>query len=1098
MSVMLSLVHPELVEGSKHPLTTRHSLFLIFKEQNMKKKIYKAFISLLLLFSAVQWAMAQGPALAYSKTTAPALSDWQAPKPAAPDAAQYSKLLGSAALLFTENAGQVADGKGRTRPDVLFTAHNDGTAIYLTATGISYQFTKTDYPKGYEKDSKKVKDQFLQDALQKKIKTGSYRMDIALVGANRHPTVRREAQGDYTENFYLPQCPSGIVAHTCGRVVYQDVYPGIDWVVYSSGKKLEYDFVVRPGADPARIKLRITGARPSISADGLTMTTPLGEVREKMPVATCGGQAVASSFVLRGSDIGFSTGGYNKSQILTIDPTVTWATYYGGSGFEGIINGQAFLALDAGGNVYMSGSTTTGTSTAIAPSSGVYQSTFGGGQDAFLVKFSPAGARLWATYYGGSGTEGNGGCAVDNSTGNVYLSGYTSSTTGIASGGFQNTFGGGSGDQFLVQFNSAGVRQWATYYGGSGNDERGNCAVDGSGNVYLCGSTTSTTGIASGGSQNAYGGGNFDCFLVKFNSAGTRQWGTYYGGSGDDGQVMVGTTSYVPLSYCAVDASNNVYLTGITSSTSGIASSGFQNAYGGGNFDCFLVQFNSAGTRQWGTYYGGSGDDLDGTLATDPNSGNIYLGGYYTTSTTGIATAGAYQTANAGGSNGNGFLIQFNSAGVRQWGTYYGGSSGDYIVGCAVDGVGNVYFSGLAQSSTGIASGGFQNTLAGTSDAFLVKFRSTGTRQWGSYFGGNSDEGGQAVAVADNCTVYLAGYTASTSGIATTGAFQTGNGGNYDAFLAKISTGPNTAPVLAASNLAIATSNIACPNGSAYLEFVDPGTPANKYLAINPNGNAGYNFATTTPVAANNSPAINHQMKTDGANNTTALSNRVYTIQDAGTNNYPSGMTVRLYYAPADTTAAVTALDGAVTHSSTSKWFKFEGTSNTANVAAILAAQTTTGITGATYLTPSATGTEGGVNYVEFSGITHFSTFGYLAAKTGFTLPVTLTSFTGTSNGCTAALAWQSATEENNSYYEVQASTNGTGFTAAGKVASKNSATGASYSYQYNGLKIGNNFFRLKMVDLDGKFTYSPTVAVTGTGDCAARRFRCPQTPSHR
>ena len=111
-------------------------------------------------------------------------------------------------------------------------------------------------------------------------------------------------------------------------------------------------------------------------------------------------------------------------------------------------------------------------------------------------------------------------------------------------------------------------------------------------------------------------------------------------------------------------------------------------------------------------------------------------------------------------------------------------------------------------------------------------------------------------------------------------------------------------------------------------------------------------------------------------------------------------------------------------------------------------------------------------------------------------LPVTLVSFTGIGKDCSAQLAWQSATEVNNSYYEVQTSSDGSGFTTAGKVASKNSATGAGYSYQYNGLKIGNNFFRLKMVDIDGKFTYSPTVSVAGTGDCAARPVTVSPNPA--
>src|SRR5690606_35058106 len=204
--------------------------------------------------------------------------------------------------------------------------------------------------------------------------------------------------------------------------------------------------------------------------------------------------------------------------------------------------------------------------------SGGHQDTIGGGDyDAFLVKFNSAGVRQWATYYGGAQSDIGTSCATDFS-GNVYLSGQTSSTTNITSGGHQNTIGGIK-DAFLVIFNSDGVRLWGTYYGGSDTDVGYSCTTDGSGNVYLAGSTESTNNIASGGHQNAKGGGyTNDAFLVKFNSAGVRQWATYYGGN-------VGDYGYS----CATDGNDNVYLTGYTSSFNNIASGGHQNTYGGDN-----------------------------------------------------------------------------------------------------------------------------------------------------------------------------------------------------------------------------------------------------------------------------------------------------------------------------------------------------------------------------------------------------------------------------------------------------------------------------------------------------------------------------------
>ena len=135
-----------------------------------------------------------------------------------------------------------------------------------------------------------------------------------------------------------------------------------------------------------------------------------------------------------------------------------------------------------------------------------------------------------------------------------------------------------------MKFNSAGVRQWGTYYGGNDVDNGNYCATDATGNVYLSGTTSSSvTAISTIGSHQSTYGGNGDAFLVKFNSSGGRQWGTYYGGVGGDNGNS-----------CATDATGNVYLVGTTnSSLTAIATLGsHQSTYGGGTNDAFLVKFN--------------------------------------------------------------------------------------------------------------------------------------------------------------------------------------------------------------------------------------------------------------------------------------------------------------------------------------------------------------------------------------------------------------------------------------------------------------------------------------------------------------------------
>ncbi|MFH1005123.1 MAG: SBBP repeat-containing protein, partial [Bacteroidota bacterium] len=376
-------------------------------------------------------------------------------------------------------------------------------------------------------------------------------------------------------------------------------------------------------------------------------------------------------------------------------------------------------------------------------------------------------SRLWATYYGGTGYEYGGNSVTTDASGNVYMAGYTQSNSGIASGGFQNTFGG-VWDAFLVKFDANGNRLWATYYGGTAQDYGNSVTTDASGNVYMAGHTFSTSGIASGGFQNTFGEGYDDAFLVKFDANGNRLWATYYGGTAQDYGNSVTT-----------DASGNVYMAGGTSSTSGIASGGFQNTYGG-VADAFLVKFNANGNRLWATYYGGTDGDGGNSVTTDA-SGSVYMAGY-TGSTSGIASGGFQNTL---GGEDDAFLVKFDINGNRLWATYYGGTGGDYGYSVTTDASGNVYMAGLTKSTSGIASCGFQNTFGGSNDdAFLVMFGAAGNRLWATYYGGMDYDYGYSVTTDASGNVYMAGLTKSTSGIAS-GGFQNTYGGGGDAFLVR-------------------------------------------------------------------------------------------------------------------------------------------------------------------------------------------------------------------------------------------------------------------------------------------------------------------------
>ncbi|MEI6898716.1 MAG: hypothetical protein WCL00_02465, partial [Bacteroidota bacterium] len=320
------------------------------------------------------------------------------------------------------------------------------------------------------------------------------------------------------------------------------------------------------------------------------------------------------------------------------------------------------------------------------------------------------------------------------------------------------------------------IRLWGTYYGGNNSEWGAHGCTDNFSNVFIAGRTESDNNIATAGSYQSTRAGAGDGYLAKFNAAGQRQWGTYFGGS-----------NYEYVNSCNSDRTGNVYIEGYTSSTLGIASVGaHQTIYGGGPSDCYIEKFNQFGDRVWGTYYGGVFDDWDGYCTVD-KTGNVFLTGT-TSSLTGIATVGSYQPNNNGSQDA--FLAKFDSNGVRQWGTYYGGESTESGYACATDSIGNVYFGGITNSLLNIAStDGYQKVYGGgLSDGFVAKFNTIGQRLWATYYGGTGADCVTECKSDSTGNLIFVGYTTSSTGIASSGCHQPALGGGTDGYLTKFDT----------------------------------------------------------------------------------------------------------------------------------------------------------------------------------------------------------------------------------------------------------------------------------------------------------------------
>lgn len=676
----------------------------------------------------------------------------------------------SSSLIFIENNGQVTDQYHKQRNDIDFKISSGSVDVFISSDGLHYQW----YNEQAEKEENIVFPSLIakQNLHSTLANIDVYRLDVTLVGADPNAKVVETERSDYYENHYLPQCPQGVTAHSYKKIVYQNVYPGIDWALYIQNSQLKYDFIVHPGGNPADIRIKYDGATNIDLNDGaLIITTPSGNVTESKPFTyeLTTHKSIKSKFNIIGNIISFDISDKYDGTLI-IDPLLDWATYYGGSAFDGALK----VASDYLGNAFFVGVTY---STGNIATTGAFKTTLSGSQDAMLVKFDIKGAREWATYYGGSGIDGFYGVAIDNS-GNIFCSGNTSSTSGIATtGAHQTTYAGAlnasEGDNILVKFDRWGNRVWGTYYGGSA-DESPSAYVtcDNFGNVYLAGQTYSSFNIATSGSFQSSINGSRDGYLAKFNTNGVRQWGTYIGGNNTDNIFTL-----------TCDIQNNVLIGGYAASSNNIATSGTHKSFYTGGADAFIMKLSGNGNRIWGTYYGGGlSDIIQGIVCIDSD---IYISGY-TDSDTGIATIGKQPTG-APGYFRNGFIAKFDKNGLRVWGQFYGGDSTDYLFDIAANNNGRLFVAGLAWSDTGIATTNApKTTKSGINDVFLVELDTSGTIKWGSYYGGTGYETGiGGIAWSSAGKVYTCGWAGgNNTGLATSNGFQTTNNGGADGFLA--------------------------------------------------------------------------------------------------------------------------------------------------------------------------------------------------------------------------------------------------------------------------------------------------------------------------
>jgi hypothetical protein len=602
---------------------------------------------------------------------------------------------------------------------------------------------------------------------------------MRVVGAPARPLIEGLEERPGRSHYFIgadPQRWRTDVPHY-GRVRYRQVYPGIDLIFHGRGGRLEYDFVVAPGADPRHIRVAFEGARRTrVDASGrLVIDLGDGEVVQDAPLVyqeEAGVRtAVPGRYVVEGDrEVAFEVGAYDPGRTLVIDPVLVYSTYLGGSGADTINT----MALDTLGYVYLTGETDSPDyPTAGAPPQGGLNAA----PDVVITKLGPDSDLIYSTYLGGSALDGGFAVAVDGS-GNAYVTGYTTSTNFPLAGTPSQPSNAGGYDGFVAKLGVAGGLVYSTYLGGGNSDWGSAIAVDASGNAYVTGITGSINFPMAGvPSQPAYGGGFTDVFVTKLNSTSGRVYSTYLGGSNNEYDLR-----YAGI---AVDGSGNAYVAGSTNSADFPLAGTPSQASNAGGYDGFVTKLGPGSGRVYSTYLGGSGDDYAYAIAVDA-VGAAYVAG--TTESVDFPVAGtASQAARAGGRDG--FVTKLGGASTRLLSTYLGGTGDDTPSGIAVHLNGYIYVTGET-SSTNFPTAGtpLQETLKGGRDAFVTQMSATSSRLLSTYLGGTGDEfvnGGIKVDWSGNA--FIAGYTASTDFPTAGTPSQPANaGGLRDGFVARI------------------------------------------------------------------------------------------------------------------------------------------------------------------------------------------------------------------------------------------------------------------------------------------------------------------------
>ena len=635
--------------------------------------------------------------------------------------------------LSTRAQMEFVENKGQWHPNVKFRGDFNTGSFFLENKGFTVLLHKADDIKrlsetvhGHGMDSSAKK---MPAPAPENLVVNSFAYKVRFLGSSTRTQQLPEKEAVGSLNNYFIGSDPGRWGSNCrifGAITYQEIYPNIDIRYYSSGDRLKYDFIVKPGGNPDYIAMEYVGPTSlAVKEKELVISTPVGDVRELYPysyqAASGRNEQVDCKYVVKGNVVTFKVGKYDPKATLVIDPSIIFSSFTGSRA-----DNWGYTATPGPDGSFFAGGIAFGSGYPTSP--GVIQQTYGGGTD-----------------------EG----------------GY---------GGY---------DIAIFKFSPNGRnRLYATYIGGTRNEQPHSMIADAQGNLVIAGRSNSDSFPGVPRVNKA----DYDIVIIKLNPTGSAILGAVkIGGSGNDGVNI--QPKYPTLSPNAtsirrnygddarseviLDANNNIYLASCTQSTNFPLRNAIQSVSGGAQ-DGVILKYNpNLSNLLFSTYFGGSGDDACFVANINPVTGDLFVGGSTTSTNLPGDKTGVIFPAFQGGTT-DGFVTQLTNTGAAILRTTYIGTNGiDMLYGLKFDRSGNPYIMGTTTGTWPVVNATFSNPGG---KQFIGKLRpDLSGYQYSTVFGTNSamPNISPVAFLVDRCeNVYVSGWG---GGINSNQGYSTGN-----------------------------------------------------------------------------------------------------------------------------------------------------------------------------------------------------------------------------------------------------------------------------------------------------------------------------------